>query len=117
MWDRVEIPGEVGVHYIGVTPADQPVHLLDGVDRAAGGPIAIGIVLEIGLEDGLQHQLGGGLNDPIPYRRDAKRTFAAARLWGSSPVAPVGAGTSSRPVPRAGPSTRLPRPTFRSPES
>jgi len=38
MWDRVEIPGEVGVHYIGVTPADQPVHLLGVIVESVLNP-------------------------------------------------------------------------------
>ncbi len=40
------------------------------INRAAARPIAIGAVLEVRPEDRLQHDLGGGLNHPIPDRRD-----------------------------------------------
>src|ERR1700758_4797411 len=53
---------------------------MDGIDRAATRPIAVGTVLEVRLEDRLQHDLGCGLNHTVPDRRDAERTFAAARL-------------------------------------
>jgi hypothetical protein len=57
------------------------VRFLDRIDRAAAGSIAIGAVLEVRLENRLQHKLGGGLNHPIPNRRDAeRRAFAASRF-------------------------------------
>src|SRR5271169_143421 len=80
MRNRVEVLRQVGVNDIGVAPADQPVHFPDRVGRTATGPVAIGSIVEIRLEDRFQHELGGGLNHPIPYSRDAQRTFAAPWL-------------------------------------
>ena len=37
------------------------------------------------LENRFQHNLGGGLNHPIPDRRDAEGAFAASRLWDHHP--------------------------------
>src|SRR6202049_2146893 len=34
-----------------MAPADQPVHFLDRVHRSANGAVAVGIVLEVRLED------------------------------------------------------------------
>jgi hypothetical protein len=67
--DRVEIFRQVGVDDVGIAPAHQPVRFLDGIDRATTRSIAIGAVLEVRLEDRLQHDLGGGLNYPVPDRR------------------------------------------------
>src|SRR3979490_2162996 len=39
-----------------------PVHFLDRAHRPASGPVAVGIVLEVSLEDGFDHDLGGSLN-------------------------------------------------------
>ena len=85
MRDRVEIFRHVGVNDIGIAPAHQPLRFLDRIDRAAARSIAIGAVLEVRFEDWLQHDLGGGLNHPIPDRRDAERTFAATRLGDRRP--------------------------------
>ena len=77
MWDRVEVLRQIGVHDIGVAPAEKPVHFLDRVACSASGTIAIGTVLEVRLEDRFEHELGGSLNHPIPNRRDAERAFSA----------------------------------------
>ena len=60
-----------------------PVHVLDRVDRPACGAIAIGIVLEVRLEDRFQHELGGGLNHPVADRGHGhiKLHFAPVSLW------------------------------------
>src|ERR1700686_3256178 len=50
-----------------------PVHFLDRVHRPASGPVAVGIVLEVSLEDGFDHDLGGGLNHTITNGRNAGR--------------------------------------------
>ena len=63
-----------------MAPADQPVHFLDRVHRSANGAVAVGIVLEVRLEDRFQHELGGGLDHPIPDRRNAERSLASVRL-------------------------------------
>jgi hypothetical protein len=46
-----------------------PVHFLDRVYRPASGPITVGIVLEVSLEDGFDHDLGGSLNQTITNGR------------------------------------------------
>src|ERR1700676_695209 len=63
-----------------MAPADQPVHFLDRVHRSANGAVAVGIVLEVRLEDWFQHELGGGLDHPIPDRWNAERSLASVRL-------------------------------------
>src|SRR6266568_2368731 len=83
--DRVEIFRQIGVDHIGIAPAKKPVRFLDGIDRAATRPIAISTVLQVRLENRLQHELGGGLNDPIPNRWDAERAFPASRLGNLHP--------------------------------
>src|SRR6266568_2379018 len=85
MRDRVEVLRQIGVHDIGVAPAEKPVHFLDRVARSASGTIAIGTVLEVRLEDRFEHELGGSLNHPIPNRRNAERAFSAPRLWDHHP--------------------------------
>src|SRR6202035_1894638 len=52
-----------------------PVHFLDRVHRPASGPVAVGIVLEVSLEDGFDHDLGGSLNHGIRIimTKEAKR--------------------------------------------
>src|SRR5215470_11348980 len=56
------------------------MHFLDSTGPAAAGPIAISTVFKVRLEDRFQHQLGGGLNRPVPNRWDAERALAAPRL-------------------------------------
>src|SRR5271166_5613619 len=90
MRDRVEIFRQVGVNHVGVAPANQPVRFLDRIDRAATRAIAIGVVLEVRLEDRLQHDLDGSLNHPIPNRRDSQGTFAAPRLRDRRPPHRIG---------------------------
>src|ERR1700726_2024756 len=41
-----------------MAPADQPVHFLDRVYRSTNGAVAVGVVLEVRLEDRFQHALG-----------------------------------------------------------
>ena len=94
MRDRVEILRQIGVHHVRMPRQEMPVHSADRIARAPLGAVAMGAVLEIRLEDRLQHQFGGGLRHPVPNRGNAERTFAAAglrdrhpshRLW---PVGP-----------------------------
>ena len=58
---------------------------LDGIARRAFRSVAIGTGLEIGLEDRFDHELDGALHHPVPDRRDAERSFAAAGLWDHRP--------------------------------
>ncbi|WP_456683317.1 hypothetical protein [Bradyrhizobium sp. S3.14.4] len=57
-----------------------PVHFLDRVHRPASGPVAVGIVLEVDLEDGFDHDLGGSLNHTITNGWNAERTLATIRF-------------------------------------
>src|SRR5262245_420991 len=76
----VEVLGQIGIYDVRVAPADEPVHFLDCVGRASFRAIAIGTVIEVCLEDRLDHQLRSGLHHPVPYRRDAERPLAAPGL-------------------------------------
>ena len=67
-----------------------PVHFLDCIHRPARGAIAVGIVLEVSLEDRLQHELGGGLNHPIPDGRNAERSLASVRFRDHHPPHRIG---------------------------
>ena len=69
MRDGVEVFGQIGVDDVRMAPADQPVRRLDGVERASFGPVSVGAIFQVRLEDRLQHQFRGGLNDPVPYTR------------------------------------------------
>ena len=53
------------------------MRFLDCIGRAATRPIAISAVLEVRLEDRLQHDLGGGLDDPAADRGNSERTLAS----------------------------------------
>jgi len=55
----------------------QPVHFLDRIHRPASRAIAVGIVLEIRLENGFQHELGGSLSHSITDRWNAERALAS----------------------------------------
>ena len=60
-----------------------PVHFLDRVHRPASGPVAVGIVLEVSLEDRFDHNLGGSLNHTIANGRHGcfELHFGPVRLW------------------------------------
>ncbi len=85
MRDRVEVLRQIGIHDIGVAPAEKPVHFLNRIACSASGAIAIGTVLEVRLENRFEHELGGSLNHPIPNRRNAERAFSAPWLWDHHP--------------------------------
>src|SRR4051812_27616995 len=65
----IEVFRQISIDHVGVAPADVPVHVLDRVGSAPSRAVAIGTVLEVRLEDRPQHQLGGGLNHPVPNGR------------------------------------------------
>src|SRR5260370_32909445 len=73
-----------------MAPADQPVHFLDRVYRSTNGAVAVGVVLEVRLEDRFQHELGSGLYYPIPDGRNAERSLASVRLWYRHPPHRIG---------------------------
>src|SRR5215510_13879664 len=80
MRDRIEVLGQISVNHVSIAPAQMPVHFLDRVHRPASGPIAVGIVLEVSLEDRFEHDLGGSLNHPITNGWNAERTLATVRF-------------------------------------
>src|SRR5215470_19302538 len=68
-----------------------PVHILDCVRRPACGTVAVRIILEVGLEDGFQHELGCGLNHAVTDARNAKRALAfTTRFWDHYPPHGIG---------------------------
>src|ERR1700716_2170123 len=73
-----------------MAPAAQPVHFLDRVYRSTNGAVAVGVVLEVRLEDRFQHELGGGLYYPIPDGRNTERSLASVRLRYRHPPHQVG---------------------------
>ena len=70
------------------------VDLGDGVLGSAPRAEAVGARLEVRLEDRFEHQLEGGLHDPVPRGRDAQGRAASRRPWGSSAPAPAADGTT-----------------------
>src|SRR5262245_13503773 len=67
-----------------------PMHILDCVRRPASGAVAVRIILEVGLKDGFQHELGGGLNHAIPDSGNAERTLASPLLRYHHPLHRIG---------------------------
>src|SRR5215471_16388668 len=57
-----------------------PVHRLDRVHRPAFGTVAVSRILEVGFEDGFQHDLGRGLDHAITKGWDTERALASA-IW------------------------------------
>src|ERR1700752_3924596 len=72
--NRVEVFRQIGVNNVRVAPAHKPVYFLDGIDRVAARAISISAVLKIRLEDRLQHDLCGSLDDPVPDSWDTEWT-------------------------------------------
>jgi hypothetical protein len=60
------------------------VHFLDRVYCSPNGAIAVGAVLEVCLEDWFQYELGGGLDHPIPDRRNAERSLASVSRFNTT---------------------------------
>ena len=58
-----------------------PVHFLDCSQRTTTWAIAVSGVLEVSLEDRLEHDLGSGLDDAIANGRDAERALAITRRF------------------------------------
>ena len=67
-----------------------PVHVLDCIRRPASGAVSVRIVLEVGLEDWFQHDLGGSLNHAITDRRNTERTLASPMLRDHHPPHRIG---------------------------
>ena len=78
--ERVEARLDIRLDDPLVGAARQLVDLGDRVLGSAPRSEAIRAGLEVGLEDRLQHQLEGGLHDPVAQRRDPQPTRLAAAL-------------------------------------
>ncbi len=76
MRDGVEIFRQISIDNVSLAPASRCASLTASTALRRGR----GAVLEGRLENRLQHDLGGGLNNPVPYCWNAERTFAATRL-------------------------------------
>jgi hypothetical protein len=57
------------VDQVGYGPGRSAGAFPDRVYRSTNGAVAVGVVLEVRLEDRFQHELGGGLYYPIPDGR------------------------------------------------
>jgi hypothetical protein len=88
------------------------MNLGDRVLGPAPRPKPVGARLEVGLEDRLQHQLEGGLHDPVADRRDPQSAQPAAALGDQPlldrlrPEAPARSSSRSSPRNRSTPSRR-----------
>jgi hypothetical protein len=78
--DPVKARLDVGLDHPLICAGSEVVHLGDRVLRPASRSEPVGARLEVGLEDRLQHQLKGGLNDAIGHGRDPEATAFAAAL-------------------------------------
>jgi hypothetical protein len=78
--DGVEGALDVGIHH--PPSADQGV--LHGFHGLVGTPLGskpVGGVLEVGLEDGLNHKLARLLHHPIPDRGKPPWAWLTVRFW------------------------------------
>ena len=66
------------------------MRFLDRIDRATTRSIAISTVLEVRLEDRLQYDLGGGLNDPAADSGNSERTLTSPWLRDHHPPHRIG---------------------------
>src|SRR3954451_19866592 len=92
MRNGIEILAQIGIDHVGVALPKQDQHRLDRIARATFRPIAERARVQIRFEDRLQHQFRGGLYNPVPYRWDTERSFAAAGLRDHHPphwLAPI----------------------------
>ena len=80
MIEVVEEPADVGIDDPPSPPLQLPPNVLARLQRRAVRSEAVGAVGEVGLEDRLDHQLGGRLHDPVTHGRDAKRALPARPL-------------------------------------
>jgi hypothetical protein len=78
--NRVEVARQVGVHYLDVTGLQTLVHLPDRILRGAARSVAVCVVSEVRLEDGLQDKLHRSLRDPVLDGGNAQRALPTIRL-------------------------------------
>jgi hypothetical protein len=91
--NRVEVGAEVDVEHLRVALGQGAGDVVHGLVRVLLRPEAVRARLEVRLEERLEHQDRGGLDHPVPDRRDAERPLAPTPLGdGHTPdgVGPVG---------------------------
>ena len=82
--DAVKIALDVDIEH-PVEPPAAPSGLLEGVDRRSAGAVSIGVIVEDGLQDGLQIPLDDFLCDSVADRWDAQRPGSAIALGKVNP--------------------------------
>ena len=88
--DGVDGGRQVGVEHLRVAPREGVGDLLHGLVGALLRADTGGARLEVRLEDRLQHQANGGLDHPVPDRRDAEGPLPSTPLGDEDP--PDGGG-------------------------
>src|ERR1700720_2732486 len=73
-----EPPGPASCHFMSARKEVAHALVDVAIDRSVCRTVAIRSVLEIGLEDGLQHNLGRGLRNPVANGGDTERTLTSA---------------------------------------
>ena len=85
MIDAAKVVADIRVQHVVAAARAAHAQCFQGLRRAAPWAKPIRRGPEVGLEDGLQHDQGRHLRDPIPDRRDAERPLAAIGLGDISP--------------------------------
>src|SRR5262249_39005039 len=75
--DAVEIPAQVRVDHLRMPLDHQPLHLLDGIQRAAPRPVGILLRLQVRLEDRLPDERCRRRHDRILDRGNPQRSLLA----------------------------------------
>ena len=114
MRDRVEVFRQIGVHDIGVAPAEQPVHFLDRVAALRVGADSHRHCPRNPPRRSVRARAWRQSESPDPESSECRAGVLRLPASGSSPAAPAPVDTSSRRVPRAGPPATLPALTPRS---
>lgn len=83
--DAVEVPFQVGIVDGGVTCRQVPLDRLKRISSRATRSETVGTRQEIRLEDRLQNQLRGGLDQTITHGGNAQGAFSAAGLGDAHP--------------------------------
>ena len=81
----VQVFRPIGVDPVGIPRTEKFMHLTDGVVGLTLRSVTVSARFPICLEDGFQHQLGGGLCDPVSNRRHTERPLTAPRLRNHPP--------------------------------
>jgi hypothetical protein len=89
--NRVEGGGEVSLEHLRGAPGEVDADLLHGLVGVLLRADTGGARREVRLDEGLQHQERGGLDHPVPDRRDAEGPRAPPALGAGDPPDGVGA--------------------------